>query len=568
MIHEELKVLSTKEEEDFSKAELDLNPTYAPTQQEIIDLIDYYWVDKFRDGDYTPSGWKKPFYNIIANPVLVSMKMIDLDTKDINIIAEDGASYYPAWLFQRDLNFYMKDKRFGVFLNELVFNLPKYGTIIVQKSNNMPVLVSMRDIITDTDIEELEEVSFLQQRYRNITPSLLRNMPYDEDKIEEAIRESSTEGVVNLRSRFGNVSWSDNNYFVYTTEGVVLWETKFDSIRDIYRKLDWDTIPGRFLGRGTVEKLFESQIQVNRIADYKTEGLHWTSKHIFQTRDFTFEKNLTTDVENGEVLMLSSELTEVNNQEKNLAAYASEENRWDKLAKDLTFSFPELSGERPPAGTPLGTSVLTTQQASGFFDVKREDIGMFLKDIILDWIIPSFKDKNVIDHKLMISQMPSEDLQTLQNLFVKQRTNKEIFNFISQNGRIPDVETVQLMQGIAKEQVKKEKEVLIPANFYDNIKYKVDVVITNEQIDTAAKLSSLQTISGLLASNPAILEDPRTKKVFMKMVDLAGFNPNDLGLDDEAPDIQQALGALRPGGSIAKPQVPTTPQLSENTQTV
>lgn len=554
-----------EEIEDYNRKQLDFAPSYAPTQKEIIDLIDYYWVDKFKDGDVSISGWKKMFYNIIQFPSLVSSKMIDLDTKDIRVIAEDGNSYYPAWIFKKDLNFWMKDKEFGKLLNSFVYDFPKYGSIVAKKVKDEIFNVPMRNLYMKTDVDELSDSPYLIEEHK-YTSFMLKKQSWDKDTIKQVIEEEDDEDEICIYERFGD--WSDNkNYHIISETGIVLYSGKVDNINLIYRKLDWDKIKGRMLGRGQVEKLFETQIQMNKIENYRTEGLHWSSKHLFQTRDSTFNKNLTTDVDNGDVLFVTSELTEVNNSERNLAAYGTAEERLDKVKRELTFAYPELAGERPPAGTTLGTSIIQAQQASGYFDLKREEFGMWLKDIIIDWVIPTFEKNRKNAHKLMLSEFNDEELQKLRGLFITYHSNEEIMKFITKNKRIPSQEEVDLLKGITEKQIKNAKDLDIPAKFYDNIKYKVDVVITNEQMDTTAKQGVLQTVLGLLSTNPAILENPKTKKLFYQLLDLSGISPIDLQLDEVDTKMDMAVQSLQRGGSLAKSVIPTTPSLQSN-QTV
>jgi hypothetical protein len=461
----------------------------------------------------------------------------------------------------------MKDKHIGQLLNEIVFNLPKYGSIVLKKVGSELFSVPMINLAMEADVEDLQDSSFVIEKHE-YTPAMLRKQSWDKDKIEEAIKAAPKGKKICVYERFGDIEGSDNNYVCISEQGVVLYEDEFDSVDDIYRKLDWDKIPGRMLGRGTVEKLFETQIHMNRVANYKIEGLHWTSKHIFQTRDATFSKNLTTDVENGEVLFVTSELTEVNNQEKNLAAYSSEEQRWDSLRRELTFSFAEVGGERAPAGTPLGSSVLQAQQAAGFFDIKREDMGLFLKDIILEWIIPEFKKERNMAHKLMLGEFSEAEAEKIRSMFINNKANQNYIDFVLKNKRFPAFEENTLLKSIAETEVKKAKDLEIPAGYYDNIKYKVDVLITNEQMDVAARLATLQSVLGILSTNPAVLENPKTKKIFYELLNISGISPVDLGLDEEKTDMAGAVGQLTQGGSIAKSVMSPMPAQVQQVKTV
>lgn len=550
----------TADLEDFKKASLDINPSYAPNQVQIVDLVDMYWMDKFRDGDSTKEGWKKAFYNVLRNPTYVSQKMVDLDTKDIRITAAEGASFYPAWLYSRDLMLYMRINAFGRLLNEVVYNTPKYGSILLKNAKGKVFYTPMRNIkAVDQDVSKLEEVGHLIEGHE-YTPGQLRAQGWDESAVEEAIREAPAGARICVYERFGDISGETMNYWIGTASGIVLHREKYADIRELYRKIDWEEIPGRFLGRGVPESLFESQIHKNRITNFKTEGLHWSSKHIFQTRDTTVRKNLMTGVDNGEVLHTNDPITPLVNEERNLAAYQSEDSRWDKLINDLTFAYNELAGERPPAGTPLGTSVLQSQQAGGYFDMRREDIGLALKDVILDWVIPGFKNEKYTEHQLMLGEFDEQEVSKLRELFTTKHGNENILRYIARNGAMPDFQQQQLLIAAARERVNRQRDITIPKAYYNDVKYKVDVIITNEQLDVAARLTTLQTALQILASNPGILTNPRTKRIFFKLLDLSGISPVELGIDDaSAGGLEETLQQLRPGGSISRPQATPSP---------
>ena len=126
--------------DQYEKDIVKINPSFAPKQKDIIELIDFYWMNRFRDGEFDSTGFKKSFYNVVLNPTEVASKMIDLDTKDVKIVAEDGQSYYPSWIMSKDFKVWAKDRKnkdgktFGQLLNEIVYKFPKYGHILVKKA--------------------------------------------------------------------------------------------------------------------------------------------------------------------------------------------------------------------------------------------------------------------------------------------------------------------------------------------------------------------------------------------------------------------------------------------------
>jgi hypothetical protein len=533
-------------------------PAFAPSQKDVIELINLYWVDKFKDGDYDNLGVKKSFYNIVESPTLTAAKMIDLDTKDIKIIAENGQSFYPAMLYERELNVWMKSKKnvfgqtFGQFLNNLVINYPKYGHVIVKKAKNSVHIVPLENIIADTKATSILKGRYVIEKHE-VNPD---QFEYDAevngwDNLDEVLYRNQDKETITYYEIHGNVKGETDNYFVIaegTENGFVLFSTKIDR-KKLYKEIKWDSVAGRALGRGVVEKLFEAQIQMNKVANYKSQGLHWTSKHIYQSKDSKINRNLMTNVDNGEILITNSEINPIVNEERNLNAYREEESRWDALIDKRTFAYDTARGERQPAGTTLGATILQAQMASGYFDVKKEDLGMFVKDILFDWIIPEFRKTVNGEHELLLGEFDEANLNVVRDLLIKNRANKKVLEIIGRGGGLPTTQEFEAIKELVGEELKNEKSIKIPANYYDNLEYKIDIIITGEELDLGAKMTTIQTAMQIIGSNPAVLQDKNMRNMFFKLLDLAGLDPTGIIVDEGVQPQQQ----LPTGGSIAAP---------------
>jgi len=551
--------------DEFNKKTLPTNPSFAPSLRAIIDLINLYWMSKFKGGDLDSNNFRKSFYNIVNSPTEIAAKTIDLDTKDVRVIAENGQSYYPAWLFGKELKIWMKDeknkdgKTFGQWLNEIVFNYPKYGHILVKKTKNTVSLVPLENVYVEPGAKNYMASEYLIEEH------------------EYVIKNFTVDGKIKVYERYGVTDDPDVNFIVLPHRGTkkklgendILFKGEIDREK-VYKELKWEDVPGRALGRGQVEKLFEAQIAKNENESYLRAGYRWTAKHIFQSRDDTMAKNLISEIDDGEVLTVNSEITPVAMEERNLAALNTGDSKWDTLISKLGFSFEPLSGERPPSGTPLGTSILQTKLSGQYYDLKREELGMFIKSILFEWILPGFAQQKKGVHGIMLGEFDEEELEKLNALISKNRVNKEIWKFIVRNERIPTMEDVDVITAVTREQLKTAKEINIPEGYYDNMKYKIDIVITNEQIDMASKMTTLQTILQIIGSNPTILQEKRTRRVFYKLLDLAGISPTDFQGEGE-PDVSQMIGdnVAQRGGSVPRAPTPSpTPQTTSVPRTL
>ena len=560
----------SKEIADWDQTELDCNPSFARTQKDVINLIDSYWVSKYVQGDQDSSGFKKAFFNIVTNPTEVASKMIDLDTKDIRVIAEEGQDFYPSWLLGKELKIWMKDnknddgKTFGQILNEMVFMWPKYGHILVKKTQDDINIVPLQNIINGPKSKSILQSRRVIERHE-YTPEELEEKPWDH--IEEVIdKYTNSEGKIVIYEMHG--PWRESkeyNYFIVPEKGKndeIMFYDKIDR-SDLYRELKWDDIPGRAMGRGQVEKLFENQIVKNQDVGLERAGLRWSSKHIFQTKDQTIAKNLLTDIENGDLVLVNSEITPIAVEERNLAFYRQSDAKWDANAADITFSHEPVSGERSPAGATLGGQVLATKMAGQYYDLKRQELGLFMTGLITDWILPTFKKEKNKEHKVHWLSLLGDDTtaEGLFNTIVSHNTTLRQVEMISK-GVWPLGEKLDILKSLEGEKVKKSN-LEIPKGFYDDLKYKIRVIIDSEQIDLASRMTTLQTVLQILGSNPTILQDRVTKKVFYRLLDLAGISPIDMGFEEQVPGLvetAQSQMQAQKGGSIAASKPTTMPQ--------
>jgi hypothetical protein len=545
-------------------------PSFAPSQKDVIELVDLYWVDKFKDSDTDSLGTKKMFYNVIESPTLTASKMIDLDTKDIKIQAEDGQSVLPAMFYERELNVYMKSKKnaegqtFGQFLNTLVMNYPKYGHLVVKKAKGSVHLVPLGNIINNQYAKSILKARYVIEKHE-VTPE---QFEYEAevngwDNIDFVLEKNKDKELITYYELSGEVKGETDNYFILaegTSDGVTLFQDKRER-KDLYKELKWDDIVGRALGRGIPEKLFEAQIHRNKIANYKSHGLHWTSKHIYQSQDPKLNRNLMTNVDDGEIMIVQKNIEPIVNEERNLAAYREEEIQLDALIEKRTFSYDAIRGQSAISGTPYSSLALNTQMAAGYFDVKREDLGMFIKEILWDWIIPDFKKTVNKKHELLMGEFDESNLDTLRELVIKNRTNKKVLEMVNKKGYLPTTAEYEQIKELVTEEIHQAKSWEIPDNFYENLQYKIRLDITGESVDTSAKLAALQTIMQIWGSNPAVLQDKFGRALITNTMDLMGL---DTGLIPSEVPVEQPLPV---GGSIAAPRQSTV-QMTPTKQSI
>lgn len=263
--------------------------------------------------------------------------------------------------------------------------------------------------------------------------------------------------------------------------------------------------------------------------------------------------NLLSQIENGEIMQTISEIMPIATEERNLGAYSYADAKWDSHVQKRTFAYDEVSGQRLPSGTPATNATLQAQMAGGYFGLRQEDLGLFWTDVIEDWILPNFKKDFRGNHKVHIANLMGgeEAAEKYFGLLVNNRTNKRIREMM-QKGYIPAPKEIEMLKATSAEVVR-HSNLEIPDNIYQNLKYTVAVDITGERIDTAGKISVLQTIFQILGSNPSVLQDKKTRRVFYKMLDYMGINPMDIDTVEDMGVADTAQQQAQMGGSIAAP---------------
>mgnify|MGYP001606826219 CR=1 FL=1 len=548
-----IKELIEKREEELSHKVLKANPHFAPTHDNLLELIDCYWNSKFRDNPYDTRNFRKPFFNVVRVPTFVSSKATDLDTKNIRIYSEDGQDYRKAYVFNKELKFYFKENGFDLLLNQITYNRPKYGHIILKKVKGKIYIVPIHNIKFCPDAEKLS--CQIVEKHEMFFDEI-EEMNWDNKKEVVALYKKANKDRCIIWEITGKID--DDNYNYRIISGLEYGKMIYLAFQDIenpYRELKWEDVPGRALGRGTVEEQFESQIAVNENEYLFRLGLQWTSKHLFQSRDIQTARNLLSEALNGDVLVGNADINPILMEERNLSSFQYADNKWQNHSQGQTFSQDIMRGDRPPSGTPLGTSVLQSQMAGGYYDLKRQDAGIFLKGIIEDWVLPEFKKSKGQEHKVHLMKLLGDDnpSQKFFDIVLSQEVNKRVLNFLERNKTL-DSNELELVRTITAEGMK-GKNLEIPAGFYD-FKYSIDVVITGEQVDLAQRATALQTAFQVIGSNPTVLRDPVVRRTYFKLLELTGVNPMEL-YDEEMPSISKMDMMAQRGGSISRQQAPT-----------
>ena len=550
---------------EFNDTSIEIVGGFNFNQAATLNRIYLYYNSKYESGDLDEQGDKKYFYNINRNPCNIGTKSIDFDTKHIQLQTAGGGTSLKTWFFERDLKFWMKDQKFGKVLNRIFQELPIFGSVVLKIIGGKPYFVDLRNFIVEQSADTLKQSNYVIEIH-NYTPVEFRRIGKEKkwnnvDEVIEASRETSNPYIV-VYERYGEVEEDGEYAFkriiltdMHKDTEIILDEKEIDELP--YREFHWEKIPGRWLGVGRVEVLFDPQIRTNEISNQQVKSSYWATLRLWQTRDEGINRNLLTDVENGEVLHVDDELVQVDMADRNLAYYTQEINRWLANRDELTITYDPQRGERSPSGTTLGEVSIIVGQSGAYFDQIRENIAMATKDLLYEDIIPQFAKENSGEHILRIA---GEDLDKINNLIIESQTRKRLFEFLTRERKLPNAMQFDLIKSIIAERVKRGKEQLIkiPKEFYKDIKYKIDIVIVGEALDTRMKAANLFAALQAITADPTLLTDPAKKKFFYRYLEQGGISPIDFEPEVTSPTIGE-VAQKRAGGGVGRPAIPNVP---------
>lgn len=567
-----------EENDSFFNQSIAPVPGYSFNQYLMVKLCHLYYNSKYED---TNLYWnrEKLFFNVVNPPCEVATKMLNVDTKNIRLWPLNQKSYFATYLLEKELREWLKTSELAKILNQIAIEAPIYGSVVLHKTAKGAEVVDIRRLINDQSVDSIDKSRFVTTIHY-MTPSELRKT--DWDNVDVAIeRFSDTQdappfedqrGDVNLQQstpyikiykRYGEVpeSWlkpggsedkmvksvfivagadmqeyNDQNQPV-GEKGVVLYQSAWNKDWP-YRDFHYTRSKGRWLGVGVIEMLLDVQIRMNELKNQKRVSMELSSMHLFQTKDSTIVNNILTDLENGQLLKSKSGIEPIVNEERNLAAWKQEEESYTQQAEKLSFAYEAVRGEAPPSSTPLGTTQIVTAQATSVFAFKRENLCIFLREFFNELVMPQLlRDLNE-EHVMRFTGSASELLKVDMAA-----AEVEANNFIKKqllSGKAISLEEVgvykdQVMMGLKK--LGGNRFIRMKKAFYSDAEYDFDYIIDNEQADPQLLANNFQKVLSDLASNPAILQDPRIKLIYFKYAEKLGINQAELEVADEQAQL-------------------------------
>lgn len=521
--------------------------------KEIIRTIEFYTNDQYLSGNKDELGREKPFYNICNFRVTVAKTATDIDVKDIKYEPDSLDDAIPAMLINHELYKYLKESNFSETLNDMGKTRPKYGGLLVKKY--------MADGELDIDVVEWTNVDFNPS---NISDGVIIETHWMEaseladkadvwDNVEEVLKahakaNKNKPAPIEIKEVTGEFDETFDPEMADTEANAIkfkkmcfyiacvnkkkflLYKEDLKKDEDKYKYLAWEKVKDG-LGRGVVEEGFEAQWATNDSMLSIKNAMNLSGKVILTTDSNKVSGNAITGVDNGHIFQIEPgrSLTSLNLQSSALPEFHNVIELWRQQYDNSVSVHDANTGEAPTAGTPYSQTALLNQVANSPFEYQREVWGIFLNEVLNDWIYPHLVKKITKKHYL-VSEFSDDEIAIIDEA-IKTKNHNNMVKAKLLAGEIPTIDDVMGVEDAVTKALKtygNKREIEIPEKFLD-IKGKITANITGELKNKQAVLASLSQIGrDIMATyNPqtgtfGAMQDPFLRKLYGSIINMAG----------------------------------------------
>lgn len=522
--------------------------------KETIRTIEFYANDLYLSGNRDELLREKPFHNIGNFRKTVAKTATDVDVKDLKYTPESLNDSVPTMIINKELFKYLKESNFSETLNDMGETRPKYGGLLVKKYKYLENLEIQVVEWKNVDVDPCDIPGGIIIETHWLWPSeLYEKDSWDQDKVKEflkvhskankgkpvrlEVKEMSGEFAYSYDPELDENEENDTKYKRMCFYIGVVNKKKFllyyeEEKESKYKYLAWEKIPGRSLGRGVIEEGFEAQVWTNDAIIAIKNAMGLAGKVILSTDSNKVSGNALVGVDNGHIFNLEPGRT-INS--LNLAPSKFPElyniiDLWNRQYNNSVSVHDANTGNRPPSGTPYSQTALLNQVANSPFEYQREVWGIFLNELLNDWIFPHVKRRILKNHDL-VAEYDADELKIIDDAIKTFRGNDSIKDIVlNQGGQPTELDRMEAEMGVEKEMsyMGNKRELNIPEKFLD-IKGRITANITGELKDKQAILQSLASIGADITRtfNPntgryAALEDPTLSKIYGTIIEMSG----------------------------------------------
>lgn len=557
---------------------------YAHFLPDTLRKIDRYWEGKFLGGDLD-STKKHKYFAQLARPLSEdASKNIDISTSMIKLLSTQQGKDLSMWVMGKELKEWLEEHAFDELIDELEDDLPRYGHIVVKKHGSGWDQVAIQNLRMDPSAPWLKHSDFVYELHRMLRWEIeeqVEKHEWNEEAVEKLFKASKSQdfdiyecyelekdkyklsykawfkkpNAASGGSSFGveaNINQPQN----LNEPAITLFEDEIDIDDFPYREHKYSNVRGRWLGGGVMEYLFDDQLHANEVANLRMRALYLKALKILQSSDDNIGGNVLRDMINGQVLKSAGQLKWLQADESDLSAFGTEDNRWDSIATKKVFQFDSMN--IPGRMNKQVLQRLLAQQQN-YYKRKREKFGMFIKELLYNDVIPDFKNKTQKEHQMSFVGS-YDDMDQFTKFVVEAHIEKAAMEYLVKTGFLPSQEErLKESKRIEDEIRKRNTQVLkIPKSFYENLYYKIQIVVTGENKDIEGETQFLMQLMQMVGTNPAVLQNKTLRTIVFKIMEMAGMSPGDIGMLDQSINAQSQSAGAQGGG--------TTPQGDASSQ--
>jgi len=288
---------------------------------------------------------------------------------------------------------------------------------------------------------------------------------------------------------------------------------------------------GRNFGEGFIEATFDQQESINETLNNLNNKMRLASKTLLQSRDDIIEQNIFTDYDNGEIIKTeNSDLKQIDmsvhdiNNFLTLANFSINNIRLNTSGSEILF------GDTMPSGTAYRLGSLMQQQGAKMFEFIRERLGVFISEIVKDWIIPDLLEKIKKEDTLYIKD--PDDWNEIMEMYVNNEISDAVIKYAITNGKMPSDLEIESEKKKLLNKYTSGKDRILPKLRDDYFDFDYDIIcnVTGENSNVQAETESLINLVNQIGANPGILENPATVELLNRIADNIGLDAESLQL--------------------------------------
>lgn len=317
---------------------------------------------------------------------------------------------------------------------------------------------------------------------------------------------------------YGQLRTLTSNQRPLNIEKILYWKKVKEDVK--VKKWDFTPYMGRNFGEGYIESTFDQQERINELKANIANRLRIASKTLLQSRDSIIEQNVFTDYDDGEIIQTElSDIKQIDLSVHDMNQFLVETQSWVDNIR-LNTSGPEiLFGETLPSDTPYRLGALMQQQGSKMFEFIRERLGVFISEIVRDWVMPELLKEIKKEETLYIKD--PDTWNEIMDYYINNEISDAVIKYAITNGRMPDDEEIRRETEKLQDKYKNKTERILPKLRDDYFDFDYDIVcnVTGEKANIQTETETLINLMNQIATNPGILENPATLEILNKIAE-------------------------------------------------